>query len=308
MSAATPAPSAPDRGYVGRFAPSPTGPLHFGSLIAAVGGFLQARSQGGRWRVRIEDLDPPREAPGAAAAILRTLEHYGLHWDDEVLYQSQRRAAYEAALEQLRAGGAAYPCACTRKEIAAARTRAGDGPLSPGTCRAGLAAGRRARAWRVNTKGHRIVFTDRLFGRHEHDVARTGDFVIRRADGLFAYQLAVVVDDATQGVTEVVRGSDLFDSTPRQILLQRLLGLPTPAYLHLPVALTASGEKLSKQTGAAPLRGERPQTLLCAALRFLGQTPPPDLHGAPLDVFWTWAISHWNPNQIPPVFGARAVP
>ncbi len=235
--------------YRGRFAPSPTGPLHFGSLVAAVGSFLHARAQGGEWRVRIEDLDPPREVSGAADDILRTLDSFGLHWDGEVMYQSRRCETYEAALAQLKDAGVLYPCACTRREIADSSVSGLEGPVYPGTCRAGLAPGRVARAWRVRTDNRAIEFEDGLQGvirsALEDDI---GDFVVQRADGFFAYQLAVVVDDAAQGISEIVRGADLLDSTPRQIHLQRLLGLPTPGYLHLPIVLNANGEKLSKQT------------------------------------------------------------
>lgn len=294
----------PASGYVGRFAPSPTGPLHFGSLIAAVGSYLQARSRGGRWLVRIEDLDRPREVAGAADDILRTLETYGLHWDGPVLYQSRRDAAYAAALETLRARHAVYPCACTRQDIARARLKLGGAADYPGTCRGGLPPGRQPRAWRVRTERQVIGFEDGVLGRCEFDLEHTsGDFVVRRADGLFAYQLAVVVDDAEQGVNEVVRGADLLDSTPRQILLQRLLGLPTPAYLHLPVATTARDEKLSKQTGAAPLDRNRPLPALRRALAFLGQ-PVPD-HADRLDTFWDAAVALWDASRVPRIRSIR---
>jgi glutamyl-Q tRNA(Asp) synthetase len=262
--------------YVGRFAPSPTGPLHFGSLVAALASWLDARRHGGRWLVRIEDLDPPREVPGAADAILRTLEAFGLHWDGPVLYQSARQEAYRAALEHLRRGAHAYGCGCTRREIAASGRPGLDGPVYPGTCRDGLPAGKRSRAVRLRTEPGTIDFPDRAQGRVRQDVAReVGDFVIRRADGLFAYQLAVVVDDAHQGVTHVVRGADLLDSTARQILLQRLLGLPTPAYLHHPLVMTPQGEKLSKQAHAPPINDRDPVVALTRALAFLGE-PVPD--------------------------------
>lgn len=286
--------------YRGRFAPSPTGPLHFGSLVAAVGSFLHARAQGGQWFVRIEDLDPPREVPGAADDILRTLDVLGLHWDGEVLYQSRRREIYEAALAQLKEAGVLYPCACTRREIADSSVRGIEGPVYPGTCRAGLAPGRAARAWRVRTGTRVLEFEDGLQGvirsALEDDV---GDFVVQRADGFVAYQLAVVVDDAAQGITDVVRGADLLDSTPRQIHLQRLLGLPTPGYLHLPVVLNAGGEKLSKQTQAAPLDRQAPTAALWAALAFLGQSPEPALRTADLQSFWDEAIARWSPACIP---------
>jgi glutamyl-Q tRNA(Asp) synthetase len=267
--------------YVGRFAPSPTGPLHFGSLVAALASWLDARRHRGRWLVRMEDLDPPREVPGAADAILRTLERFGLTWDGPVLYQSTRHDAYREALERLRTQGLAYDCGCTRREVAEAGAAGLDGPVYPGTCRDGLAPGRTPRAVRLRTGSGEIRFTDRLQGEIRQDVARAvGDFVILRADGHFAYQLAVVVDDALQDITHVVRGADLLDSTPRQILLQGLLGLPTPEYLHHPLVLTPEGEKLSKQTHAPPVDDGNPVPALMAALAFLGEpTPQPaDVH------------------------------
>jgi glutamyl-Q tRNA(Asp) synthetase len=240
-----------DARYRGRFAPSPTGPLHFGSLVAAVGSFLEARSRGGEWLVRVEDLDPPREAAGAADLILRTLEAYGLHWDGELVFQSSRGELYQAALARLIETGAVYPCACSRREIGEASTMAG---IYPGTCREGLPPGRPARAMRLRVGSRAVHFLDGVQGSVEQYLdTQVGDFVIQRADGLIAYQLAVVVDDAAQGVNAVVRGSDLLESTGRQMLLQRLLGLPPVDYVHLPVATDAVGAKLSKQTGASPL-------------------------------------------------------
>ncbi|TAM44106.1 MAG: tRNA glutamyl-Q(34) synthetase GluQRS [Gammaproteobacteria bacterium] len=281
--------------YRGRFAPSPTGPLHFGSLMAAVGSYLQARSQGGQWFVRIEDLDPPREVPGAADDILRTLEAFGFEWDGEVMYQSRRHAAYEAALEKLRRDGTLYACACTRREIADSSVNGIEGPVYPGTCRGGLQPGRNARAWRVRVDGAVVEFDDLLQGRQRSALATDiGDFVVKRADGFFAYQLAVVVDDAEAGITEVVRGADLLHSTPRQIHLQRLLGLPTPRYLHLPVVLNEQGEKLSKQTYAAPVDRANPLPALCWALELLGQLPPSPLHDGGLEDFWRWAMQNWS--------------
>ena len=286
--------------YRGRFAPSPTGPLHFGSLVAAVGSYLEARRRGGTWLLRIEDIDTPRNAPGAADAILRTLEEFGFRWDGEVLFQSRRLDVYRAAFERLRRDGLAFPCACSRREIADS-TLAPDGSRRyPGTCRGGLPAGRQGRAWRLRVEGGPVRFRDRLQGQVVEDVAHAvGDFVLLRADGVFAYQLAVVVDDAAQGITEVVRGADLLDSTPRQIYLQSVLGLATPAYCHLPAAVNAQGEKLSKQTRAQALDPSRPQPALAAALAFLGQAPPPDLAGAGLDALWQWALEHWDMEKVP---------
>jgi len=292
----------------GRFAPSPTGPLHFGSLVAAAGSYLSARSQGGGWRVRMEDLDPPREMQGAADDILRTLEAYGFEWDGEILYQSRRRDAYEAALDGLRRMDALYACGCTRKEIADSSVQGIEGPVYPGTCRAGLAEGHRARALRVRTDNAVIEFEDRVQGRQhaslEHEF---GDFVVRRADGFYAYQLAVVVDDAEQGISEIVRGADLLTSTARQIHLQQLLGLPTPGYLHLPAAVNAQGEKLSKQTFAQPLARARPVVLLRQVLDFLGQDPLPDAGDFSLAGFWAAAMAAWDEQRIPRLRTRRCI-
>ncbi|ALP54664.1 glutamyl-Q tRNA(Asp) ligase [Candidatus Tenderia electrophaga] len=286
--------------YRGRFAPSPTGALHFGSMVAAVGSYLQARQQGGRWLVRMEDLDPPRETPGAAAAILRALERFGLHWDEHVLYQSQRSEVYRTALQGLSAQGRVYACGCSRREIAANAIAGRYGPIYQGMCRDGLAKDKQPRALRVLTHDTPISFDDALLGHFEQRIeSEIGDFVVRRADRLFAYQLAVVVDDAEQHITEVVRGADLLDNTPRQIHLQRLLGVPTPRYAHLPVAVTVDGQKLSKQTGAASIHEQRPQTVLVQVLRFLNQQPPRELVDAQLDELWHWAITHWRLEQVP---------
>lgn len=286
--------------YVGRFAPSPSGPLHFGSLVTAVGSFLDARAHGGEWRVRIDDLDPPRVVPGAADDILRTLEAFGFEWEGPVQFQSARTEAYRAAFEALAARGAVYGCACTRREIADSSVGRDGAPVYPGTCRRGLPPGRAPRAFRVDTAGIRVGFEDRLQGPVRVDLAReAGDFIVLRADGLFAYQLAAAVDDAAPGITDVVRGADLLDSTPRQIHLQRLLGLTSPRYLHLPVVVNALGEKLSKQTLAPPLDAARAAPLLVEALIFLGQTPPPELACAPVAEVWSWARTHWDLARVP---------
>lgn len=294
--------------YRGRFAPSPTGPLHFGSLVAAVGSYLDALHNNGIWLVRMEDLDTPRTIKGAADDILRTLETFGLRWDEAVLYQSQRTAAYEEALHKLQAIGAVYPCACTRKEIADSALHGIEGQIYPGTCRDGVPAGREGRAWRVRTNlptSHHplptspIQFNDTLQGlvtQHlEHEI---GDFVVKRADGLFAYQLAVVVDDAFQGITHAVRGADLLSSTPRQIYLQHLLGLTTPTYMHLPVAVNAQGEKLSKQTLAAPADAHNASGTLWHSLKFLRQQPPAELALCKPEEILDWAISNWNKDRL----------
>lgn len=281
----------------GRFAPSPTGPLHFGSLVAALGSYLEAKARGGRWLVRIEDVDQPRCHPGHADDIIRTLAAFGFEWDGDILYQSRRRERYHEVLELLQRQGWVYPCGCTRAELAGAALGIDGAALYPGTCRAGLPPGKQPRAWRLKVSGT-IAFDDLVQGPQRQDLARdVGDFVLLRADGMFAYQLAVVVDDADQGVDHVVRGADLIHSTARQIFLQRLLGLPTPQYAHLPVAVDASGAKLSKQTKAPPLDRAHPVPALIAAARFLGMTPPScRLSSAE---FWSWAFSAWHLSGVP---------
>ncbi len=288
------------RNYHGRFAPSPTGPLHFGSLVAAVGSYLDARANQGKWLVRMEDIDASRTVPGAADTILRTLEAMGMTWDGEVLYQSQRDDVYRAALQLLRKRKLVYPCACSRREIADSAIGGIDGPVYPGTCRSGLLAGRAARAERVLTRGAKIEFTDAIQGKMVHNLERQiGDFVVQRADGPYAYQLAVVVDDAAQGITDVVRGADLLDSTPRQIHLQQLLGLTTPRYAHLPVAVNVMGEKLSKQTLAAAIAPESSVAILNAALVFLGQDAITDCAPQDTPSFWQRAIASWRMSRVP---------
>lgn len=268
--------------------------------MAAVGSYLSARSRNGEWLVRMEDLDPPREVAGASDDILRTLEFYGFEWDGDIVYQSRRREAYEAALDVLRQTNVLYACACTRREIADSSIRGIEGPVYPGTCRAGAATGRAARTLRVRTDNAVIEFDDRVQGRqHSRLEAEVGDFVVKRADGLYAYQLAVVVDDAEQGITEVVRGADLLASTARQIHLQRLLDLRMPAYLHLPAVLNDAGEKLSKQTIAPPLPKSGPVPVLWQALEFLGQSPPRAWRDARVAEFWAAAVSRWSEASIP---------
>ncbi len=288
--------------YRGRFAPSPTGPLHFGSLITALGSYLDAKAQGGEWFLRIDDLDPPRVAPGAIDAILRALEAYGLAWDGAVQYQRQRGEAYAAALAGLQGLGLVYACACSRREIADSSISRSGAPVYPGACRAGLAPGKIARALRVDTRGASVGFEDRLQGTVRQDLEReAGDFIVQRADGLFAYQLAAVVDDAELGITDIVRGADLLDSTLRQVYLQRLLELPLPRYLHLPVAVNALGEKLSKQTLAPPLDIAHPQPALVQALGFLNHSPPEALKGAKTQEILAWAVQNWSVARIPAV-------
>ncbi len=286
-------PLQPDPSYVGRFAPSPTGPLHFGSFVAAIASWLDARAAGGRWLLRMEDLDRPRVKSEAADRILAQFDAAGLHWDGEVSWQSRRLDLYREALERLASMEATYWCACTRKEIADSAITPDGAGVYAGTCRGGFARGKSPRAIRVRTKAEAIAFVDRLQGPVEQSVEReVGDFVVFRADNTFAYQLAVVVDDAEQGITDVVRGADLIDSTPRQIHLQRLLGLPAPRYLHVPVAVTAAGEKLSKQKDAA----EGSSRDLRAALAFLGHAAPADVADGDLLL---WARGAWDPSAIP---------
>ncbi|HXM82299.1 MAG TPA: tRNA glutamyl-Q(34) synthetase GluQRS [Burkholderiales bacterium] len=275
--------------YAGRFAPSPTGPLHFGSLVAALASWLDARAAGGRWLVRIEDLDPPREQPGAADQIMRALEHLGLEWNDPVVYQSKRGQLYRDALERL--ADMTYACGCSRKEISDSALGLTSAGVYPGTCRNGLPPGKTPRALRMRTVPDPIRFPDRVQGVVEQSVERdVGDFIVYRADGQFAYQLAVVVDDAEQGITDVVRGADLLDSTARQIYLQRLLGYPTPRYLHVPVVVNAAGEKLSKQTAAPAIGLTSAEDQLRRALAFLGQPEAANLREA---------VRNWDPARIP---------
>jgi glutamyl-Q tRNA(Asp) synthetase len=286
--------------YRGRFAPSPTGPLHFGSLVAAAGSYLEARIRGGEWLLRMEDVDTPRCSKAAAGEILRTLEACGFAWDGEVVWQSRRSDLYAAALERLKNAGRVFPCACTRKELADSAIAPDGAVIYPGTCRLGLADGRQARAWRLRVGAARIGFDDAVQGRIDSDLAcDAGDFILLRADGLFAYQLAVMVDDAAAGITHVVRGADLLASTARQIFLQQCLGVATPFYAHLPVAVNAAGEKLSKQTRAAAVDAARPGPALFAALAFLGQQPPAELSGASPDELWAWAMRHWRLDRVP---------
>jgi len=291
--------------YRGRFAPSPTGPLHFGSLISAVGSYLQARSQHGEWWLRMEDIDEPRSVAGAADAILRTLELYGFEWDGELWVQSQRKDIYATVCDTLQVAEHIFPCACTRKQIIAQAQQLGlPKGKYPGTCRAGLQAGQSPRTLRLKVSDKTFGFTDQIQGWQQQNLSQdVGDFIIRRADGLFAYQLVVVVDDAKAGITEIVRGSDLLDSTPRQLYLQQLLGYPQPTYVHLPVALDARGNKLSKQTFATPIDPQQPIINIWKALKFLGQKPPVELQQEELQNLWQWAIAHWNLDHVPKQLG-----
>jgi glutamyl-Q tRNA(Asp) synthetase len=286
--------------YVGRFAPSPTGPLHVGSLVAAVASWLDARAAGGRWLLRMEDLDRPRCEPGAADTILRQMEAYGLAWDGAVLYQSQRDDAYAAALDALQSQGAVYPCTCTRSQLASAPRSTEGEIIYPGTCRLIPPSSQSAHSWRVRVEEASPRFHDRIRGALQQDLAgEVGDFIVKRADGLFAYQLAVVVDDAFQGITHIVRGADLLWNTPRQIYLQTLLGLPTPAYAHVPLITNAAGQKLSKQTLAPALPDRGRRAVLTQALAVLGHPPPAELRGAAPAELLAWARTHWQIENVP---------
>ncbi len=291
--------------YLGRFAPSPTGPLHFGSLIAAVGSYLDARQHQGQWLLRIDDLDPPREVPGAASDILRTLEAFGFEWDGNVSYQSQRQQYYAEALATLTAQQLTYPCICSRKQIAAQGRSGPYGPVYPGTCRQRPATSHATdepvnAAIRLRTDSKTIGFIDRIQGQYAQNIALDiGDFTLLRRDNIYSYHLAVAVDDAEQQVSHIVRGYDLLDSTPRQILLQQHLCLPTPAYAHLPLAVSQSGQKLSKQNLATPLDTQHAPQLLWQALSFLGQSPDTILKQANLSTLWQWALQHWSLSKVP---------
>ncbi len=289
---------------IGRFAPSPTGPLHFGSLLAALASYLETKTKGGKWLVRMEDLDKPREMAGAASKILHTLEAFEFEWDGEVVYQSQRSVLYQDALNQLNTKSLIYGCDCSRKEIADSYNQRPaqhgiDGLIYPGTCRH-KAKVKLPHASRVVVDSNPIAFTDAIQGNIQQNLAHDiGDFVLKRADGLYAYQLAVVVDDFVQEITHIVRGADLLDSTPRQIYLQQNLNYPTPQYAHIPAASNTAGEKLSKQTLAPAINAAQASTLLIHALSFLGQQPPKDLSANSIDDIWQWAKQHWDIKKVP---------
>ena len=273
--------------YTGRFAPSPTGPLHFGSLLAALASYLDSRSQQGQWLVRIEDLDPPREDPTAADQILRVLDAYQLHWDGPVRYQSQRSEAYETLLTQLADRQLAFPCACSRKQL---QNKPHQGRCKPPT--------HSDFAWRFASPNGQLSFHDGLQGVWQEDLASIGDFVIRRRDRLWSYQLAVVCDDADQGITHIVRGIDLIDSTARQILLQQALNVVTPSYSHIPVAVEANGQKLSKQNLSLPVTVDHSGKTLWLALDWLQQSPPTEFAQAGNEAVLQWGIQHWQPDKL----------
>ncbi|AYC31676.1 tRNA glutamyl-Q(34) synthetase GluQRS [Pseudomonas cavernae] len=279
--------------YIGRFAPTPSGFLHFGSLVAALASYLDARACGGRWLLRMEDLDPPREAPGSQDAILRTLEAYGFEWDGEMVRQSERHAAYDAIIERLLQHGLAYACTCSRKQLE------GNHGIYPGTCR-NLQHATHDAAIRLRVPELEYHFVDRVQGKFRQQLGReVGDFVIHRRDGLYAYQLAVVLDDAWQGVTDVVRGADLLDSTPRQLYLQELLGLAQPRYLHVPLIIQPDGHKLGKSYRSPPLPADQAGPLLLRALHTLGQQPSAELDNCSAQELLAWAIAHWDATLIP---------
>lgn len=288
-----PSPLPSTSSYIGRFAPTPSGYLHFGSLIAALASYLDARAMGGRWLLRMEDLDPPREMPGAQDAIVQALEAYGFEWDGPMQRQSERHSVYEEMIERLLREGLAYPCLCSRKQL-----EAYPGPY-PGFCRDARQPLENA-AIRLRVPSLQYSFTDRVQGEFIQHLSReVGDFVIRRRDGLIAYQLAVVLDDAWQGVTDVVRGADLLDSTPRQLYLQELLGLPQPRYLHVPLITQPDGHKLGKRYRSPPLQPEQATPLLLRALRALGQPTAPELNDALPSEVLAWAVPRWDAGLIP---------
>lgn len=292
--------------YKGRFAPSPSGLLHFGSLIAATASYLEAHVNKGEWIIRIEDLDKPREVAGASDNILQTLQAYGFEWNDKIVYQSKRLDVYQSAFDILKNHNQIYPCACSRKEIADSAICHGiEGLIYPGTCRNDMSKRSIFKlsnhlAYRVKVAQTTIEFRDCIQGLITQNLATDiGDFVLKRADGLFAYQLAVVVDDSMQGITHVVRGADLLDSTPRQIYLLQLLGLPIPRYAHLPIASNYQGEKLSKQNRAQALERSNGNKQLWRALTFLGQFPPNELQFESLETVWRWAKKNWVLQKVP---------
>ncbi len=281
--------------YKGRFAPSPTGAVHFGTLLAAVGSYLQAKKNHGEWIIRMEDVDLTRKVSGADSDILHTLEAFGFEWQGEVLYQSTQDPHYEEALQQLIKQSLVFPCLCTRKQLAQNGSN-----IYPGNCRTRRLPEKNEHALRVIADDINISFHDAIMGaQSQHMAQQCGDFIIKRRDGLFAYQLAVVVDDAMQGISEVVRGADLLDSTPRQIYLQQQLAYNTPTYCHLPLAVDADGNKISKSEGAAKVDIKNKEKQLCKVLDFLGQQPPADLSACSINDIWQWAIDNWNLRTVP---------
>lgn len=281
--------------YIGRFAPSPTGPVHFGTLIAAVGSYLQAKKNRGDWLIRIEDVDTTRAIKGADTDILNTLESFGFEWDGKIIYQSDQIEHYQYALDLLSAQTLVFPCVCSRKKLAESNT-----DIYAGTCRQRRLPEDKPHALRVLANDTTIEFNDLVMGNRSQNILRQcGDFVIRRRDRLFAYQLAVVVDDAMQNISEIVRGADLLDSTPQQIYLQQQLNYNTPGYCHLPLVVDATGNKISKSEGATKVDTDQKEKLLIKVLSFLGQNPPASLALSSINDIWLWAIEHWQIEQIP---------
>ncbi len=287
--------------YIGRFAPSPTGPLHFGSLVAAVASYCDAKANGGQWLVRMEDLDKPREVAGAADNILQTLDDFGLQWDGEVAYQSQRTGLYENALDTLKQKGLAYPCQCSRKTIQANATQTGiEGAIYPKTCINSPVPASNNTAWRMKTAGQTITVNDAVLASETQTIDQLfGDFVVKRADQLFSYQLAVVVDDAEQNISHVVRGADLWQSSSRQILLQQALNTPTPKYAHVPIIVNEQGQKLSKQTLAKPIDSKDASRLLFEVFTLLNQQPPEMLKGTNQKEILAWGVARWKVSALP---------
>jgi glutamyl-Q tRNA(Asp) synthetase len=285
--------------YIGRFAPSPTGPLHFGSIYTALASFLQARSQQGKWLLRIDDLDTPRNSEGAADTILRTLESFGLHWDGSVYYQSDKLDDYNDILKELENHNLTYPCTCSRKELSYVHAKQSLPDIYPGICRNKQASAGSPHALRIKTDNCILSFQDDLQGLISYNLAEQhGDFILKRKDRIIAYQLAVVIDDHIQNITHVVRGSDLLDSTPKQIFLQQKLGLRTPGYMHVPIIVDGQGYKLSKQTFAQPVDLKSPDDTIFELLTLLKQNPPAKLQHAPSTELLSWAQNHWNPNPL----------
>ncbi len=281
--------------YKGRFAPSPTGAVHYGTLIAAVGSYLQAKKNNGKWLLRIEDVDTTRSVAGADTDILHTLEAFGFQWHGSVIYQSEQTKYYQQALEQLSSRELVFPCLCTRKQLAKINNE-----VYPGRCRNRRLPEKETHALRLRTKNLTINFDDTVMGKQSQNIAtQCGDFIIKRRDGLFAYQLAVVVDDALQGISDVVRGADLLGSTARQIYLHQLLGYIAPTYCHLPLAVDCSGKKISKSDGATKVDVNNRERLLCSVLVFLGQQPPADLDASSINDIWLWARTHWDMAKVP---------
>ena len=290
------------KNYIGRFAPSPTGPLHFGSLVAAVGSYLEAKTKNGKWLLRVEDIDPPREVKGATKSIISTLEQFGFEWDEHITYQSRRYDIYQQYIDKLMHRSLAYSCGCSRKEIAEVANRSANGLIYPGTCRAGL-GNKQPRSVRLLTENIDIHFNDLAQGDITQNLeTESGDYVIKRADGLYAYNLAVVIDDQLSGVTDIVRGYDLLPCTCQHIYLQRVLHFDTPRYAHLPIAINNSGQKLSKQNLAKEVDGHKKVLTLFNALTFLNQNPDPHLLDCDLDAVWKWALDNWD---IAPIKGVK---